>query len=141
MPDQVRHDELIRASLSQQFGVLMGVRRGTATQDPEFFVARIFDPVRRARWDAQGVAGADHKGFIPHGHSSLTGNDVVKLFTPMMPMQLRRCADRHNCLRQTLVGIAMCIRMHQLTDGGPVLGDIRLDLGVAGFLHLKQVQR
>ncbi len=118
----------------------MGVRRGTAAQDPEFFAARIFDPVRRARWDAQGVAGADRKGFIPQGHPSFARGDVVKLFTPMVPMQLSRCADRHNRLRQTLVGIAMCTRMHQLADGGPVLGDIWLDLGVAGFLHLKQVQ-
>ena len=127
--------------LSQQFGVLMGVRRGTTTQNPELFASRIFDPVRRARWNAQSVAGADRKGFIPQGHPSLARDDMVKLFTPMVPMQLCRCADRHNRFRQTLVGIAMCTRVHQLADRGPVLGDIRLDLGVAGFLHLKQVQR
>src|SRR3989338_1201172 len=124
-----------RNGLLQKLSVFVGIRRRAAAQDFQFRRTGVVHPVRRPRRNADRIARIDGKYLIAPHHASLAVGDVINLFAAKMFMQLRALPHRHDGLRETLVCIAMHVRVHQLADDRTIFGGEGFDAGVTALLH------
>lgn len=89
--------------------------------------------MRRARWDQYRIADGNLEDVVTQGHTALTRRDVVDLFASPVAMQLRRLARRDDGLGEALAGVAVNVRVHELANDRPVLGDESGHITVACF--------
>jgi len=110
-------------------GVLMGVRRGAAAEEPQRFFCG--DGVPRARGDENGVAGADGARFAIDFDFAIACEDEIKFLGEFMIVALRRAATRHPRFGQALLFDGRIGAIEDAADGGAVFrGEWRLGFEV-----------
>ncbi len=130
--------KLTRPELAfEEFGIVVGISRGTTTQDFQCRRAGIIHAMRCPRRHADRITRIDGEYLIAQHHPALTCGDVIKLLGAMMLVQMRSLPYRYHRLRQTLVRIPVHTRVHQLADVGTVFGDEGLNAGVTGLVQRK----
>ena len=129
-----------RASGIQQLRVIVGIRRGAATEDFQLPFSSVFNPVRRAGRDADRFPDADRKRLLTQRHQPCSGGDVINLLAALMPVQLRNPAHRHHRLRQTLVRVAVHRGVYQFADDGTVFGYKWFYFCIVSFAHHVRIE-
>src|SRR6476660_2989191 len=105
----------------------MRIGRGAGADDFEWRIAGIGDAVRSTGRDAHRIAGRYSEVAISERHDADAARDVIDLFRNTVAMQCRLRMRRNRRLGETLIAIAVHLRMHKLPYLAPVLGAVGLD--------------
>ena len=81
----------------------MAVGRTAGTEDDQAFITRVFDAMRGARPDADGVASCDQKFVFAQCHTPRALSDVVELFTLQVTVEHSLLSRWYTRLSKTLV--------------------------------------
>jgi hypothetical protein len=111
----------------------MGVGGGRTAEDGQRDFTGVADLMGGTRRDADRIPAFDLKFFFTKKHPALSLRDMVYFLGFMMFVKKRYAPFRYPRLCKTLPEIPVNIRMHQLSNYGPILGPVWFDPGVLCF--------